>query len=101
MLLDSLDHQRLRVRGLIALVVTVAPVADEVDDDVVAEATAEGKREPDRRDRGFGIVRVHVDDRRRKPRRGRSEKRVERLSAGSVVNPTWLFAITWSVPPVE
>ena len=31
-------HQRLRVRGLVLLVVAEAPVADEVDDDVVAEA---------------------------------------------------------------
>ena len=41
-----------------------APVADEVDDDVVAEARAVGEREPDRRDRRLGIVGVDVDDRR-------------------------------------
>ena len=29
------------------------------------------------------------------------EYRVERPLSGSVVNPTWLFAIRWSVPPVE
>ena len=28
------------------------------------------------------------------------EYRVERPSSGSVVNPTWLLAMTWSVPPV-
>ena len=28
------------------------------------------------------------------------EYRVERPSSGSVVNPTWLFAIRCSVPPV-
>ena len=49
--------------GLVLLVVAVAPVADEVDDDVVAEAAAEGHREPDRRDRGLGVVGVDVDDR--------------------------------------
>ena len=28
------------------------------------------------------------------------EYRVERPSSGSVVKPTWLLAIRWSVPPV-
>ena len=27
--------------------------------------------------------------------------RVERLSSGSVVKPTWLFTMMWMVPPVE
>jgi hypothetical protein len=61
---DPLGHQRLRERGFVALVVTVAPVADEIDDDVAAEAPAEGERKPDRRDRRFRIVGVDVDDRR-------------------------------------
>ncbi len=61
--LDLLDHQRLRVGGLVLLVVAEAAVADEVDHDVVAEAAAVGEREPDRRDRGFGVVGVDVDDR--------------------------------------
>ena len=63
MLLDPLDHQRLRVGRLVPLVVAVAPVADEVDDDVVPEAAPEAEREPDRRDRRLGIVGVDVDDR--------------------------------------
>ena len=61
---DPLRHQRLRERRLVALVVAVAPVADEIDDDVAAEAPPEGECEPDRRDRGLGVVGVHVDDRR-------------------------------------
>ena len=56
-------HQRLRVRGLVLLVVAVAPVADEVDDDVVAEAAPVGEREPDRGERRLGVVGVDVDDR--------------------------------------
>ena len=60
---DALRHQRLRVRRLVLLVVAEAPVADEVDDDVVAEAAAVREREPDRRDRRLGVVGVDVDDR--------------------------------------
>jgi hypothetical protein len=41
------DHQRLRVRGLVLLVVAEAAVADEIDDDVVAELLPVGEREPD------------------------------------------------------
>ena len=61
---DARSHQRLRVRRLVLLVVSETPVADEVDDDVVAEAPPEREREPYGGDRSFGIVGVHVDDRR-------------------------------------
>ena len=61
--LDLLDHERLRVGGLVLLVVAEAAVADEVDDDVVAEAAAIGERQAHGRDRGLGVVGVHVDDR--------------------------------------
>ena len=47
LLLDALGLQRLRVRGLVLLVVAEAPVADEVDDDVVAELLAVREGEPD------------------------------------------------------
>ena len=60
---DRLDHQRLRVGGLVLLVVPEAAVADEVDDHVVVEAPPERHREPDRRDRRLGIVGVDVHDR--------------------------------------
>ena len=63
MLCDLGNHQRLRVRSLVLLVVPEAAISHEVDDDVALEAAAEREREPDRRDRGFGIVRVDVDDR--------------------------------------
>ena len=63
-LLDQLVHERLRVARLVALVVAEAPVADEVDDDVVAEARAERHGQADRRDGGLGVVGVHVHDRR-------------------------------------
>ena len=62
--LDLAGHDRLRVRGLVLLVVAEAPVADQVDDDVVAEARAVGEREPDGRDRRLRVVGVDVDDRR-------------------------------------
>ena len=60
---DRRSEERLRVGGLVLLVVPVAPVADEVDDDVVAEAASVREREPHRGDRRLGIVGVHVDDR--------------------------------------
>ena len=64
MRVDLPRHDRLGIGGLVLLVVAEAAVADEVDDDVVAEAGAIGEREPDRGDRGLGIVGVDVDDRR-------------------------------------
>ena len=49
LLLDPLGHERLGVRGLVLLVVAEPAVADEVDDDVVAELLAIREREPDGR----------------------------------------------------
>ena len=49
--------------GLVALVVAVTAVADEIDHDVAPEPPAERQREPDRRDRRLGVVGVDVDDR--------------------------------------
>ena len=46
--LDDFVHRRLRVRGLVLLVVAEAPVADEVDDHVAPELLAEGHREAHR-----------------------------------------------------
>ena len=60
---DRRSHQRLRVGGLVLLVVAEAAVADEVDDHVAAEPLAVGQREPDRRERRRGVVGVDVDDR--------------------------------------
>ncbi len=61
---DHLVHAGLGERGLVALVVPVAPVADHVDDDVFLEHVAELEGQPDRADRRFGIVAVDVEDRR-------------------------------------
>ena len=41
---DPLGLQRLRVRGLVLLVVAEPAIADEVDDDVVAELLPVGER---------------------------------------------------------
>ena len=62
--LDEVVHERLRHRGVVALVVAAAAVADEVDDDVLVELLAERERElGDPHDR-LGVVAVHVEDRR-------------------------------------
>ena len=50
--------------GLVGLVVAVAPVADEVDDDVLAERLAELERELHHAHARLGVVAVHVEDRR-------------------------------------
>ena len=61
--LDPLDLQGLRVGRLVLLLVAEAPVADEVDDEVVAELGAVGERETDGAEGCVGVVRVDVDDR--------------------------------------
>ena len=61
--LDPFDHERLRVRRVVLLVVPEAAVADEVDHEVVAELRAVGESQPHRRERCLGIVGVDVHDR--------------------------------------
>ena len=61
--LDPLVHLRLRVGGLVAFVVPVAPVADQVDQHVLVEAVPVRHGEPHRREAGLGVVGVDVDDR--------------------------------------
>ena len=63
LLRDPRHHQRLRVGRLVLFLMAEAPVADEVDDDVVPELVPVGHREPDRGDRRLGVVGVDVDDR--------------------------------------
>ena len=63
-LLISAVHLRLRVGRLVGLVVAEAAVADQVDDDVVAELLAEGERQADGADARLHVVGVDVDDRR-------------------------------------
>ena len=62
--LDQRVHLRLRERRLVRLVVTEAPVADHVDDDVLVELLAEREGELDDPHAGLGVVPVHVEDRR-------------------------------------
>ena len=61
--LDLGVHLGLGVGGLVGLVVPEAPVADQVDQDVVAELLAEGEGQPDGADAGRHVVGVDVDDR--------------------------------------
>ena len=63
-LADELVHARLSERGLVGLVVAVAAVAEQVDDDVLVEGLAERERESHDAHGRLGIVAVHVEDRR-------------------------------------
>ena len=63
-LVDERVHARLREGRLVGLVVSVAPVAHEVDDDVLVEGLAELERQRDDAHGRFGVVAVHVEDRR-------------------------------------
>ena len=61
---DRLVHQRLRERGLVALVVAVTPVAEHVDDERLLEFLPKLGRDLGGEDDGFRIVAVDVKDRR-------------------------------------
>jgi hypothetical protein len=61
---DPLVEQRLGEARLVALVVAVTPVADEVDHHVFLEALAIGESQPHAVHHGLRIVPVHVEDRR-------------------------------------
>ena len=63
LVVDPLDHERLRVGRLVLLVVAEAAVADDVDHEVVAELRPVGEGEPHRAQRRLGVVGVDVDDR--------------------------------------
>ena len=60
---DPLDQQRLGIRRLVLLLMAVPAVADQVDHEVLAELAPVRSGEPDRAQRSFGVVGVHVDDR--------------------------------------
>ena len=64
LVVDPLDHERLRVCRLVLLVVPEAAIADEVDHDVVTELPAIGQRQPNGAEGGLWIVGVDVDDRK-------------------------------------
>ena len=61
--LDPLVHQRLGVGRLVALVVAVAAVADQIDQRVLMELVAVRHRQPHRAEARLGVVGVDVDDR--------------------------------------
>ena len=60
--LDLRVHLRLRVRGLVGLVVPEAAVADQVDQHVVTELLAKRERQAHRADARRHVVGVDVDD---------------------------------------
>jgi len=60
--LDQVVHQRLGHRGVVALVVPAAAVADEVDDDVPLEFLTVGEGELRDPHHGLGVVPVDVED---------------------------------------
>jgi hypothetical protein len=62
--LDLGVHQRLGHRRVVAFVVAEAAVAEHVDDHVLAEHLAIFGGDLGGEDHGFGIVAVHVEDRR-------------------------------------
>ena len=61
---DLLVHHRLGERRLVALVVAVPAVAEHVDDDRLVEFLPELGRDLGGEHHGFGIVAVHMEDRR-------------------------------------
>ena len=60
---DGLVQHRLGELGLVALVVAVAPVAQQVDEHVGAELLAVVQRDLHGQAHGLGVVAVHVEDR--------------------------------------
>ncbi len=61
---DGAIHDRLRERRLVRLVVTMPPITEHVDDDILLEAVTElGGESRDMHDR-LGIVAVHMKNRR-------------------------------------
>jgi hypothetical protein len=62
-LLDRRVHDRLRVAGVVALVVAVAPVADHVDDDVLGEGLPECEGELHHAHARLRVVAVDMEDR--------------------------------------
>jgi hypothetical protein len=62
MLLDGLILQRLGEGRLVALVVAVAAVADQVDQEILLEAGAVGVGQPGHLDAGGRVVGIDVDD---------------------------------------
>ena len=60
--LDEVVHEGLRHRGVVALVVAAAAVADEVNDDVSFELLAVRECELGHAHDGLGVVAVHVED---------------------------------------
>lgn len=64
LLVDQGVHLRVGELRVVGLVVTAAPVADEVDHDVLVERLPELEGEPRDADHGLRVVAVHVDDRR-------------------------------------
>ena len=98
---DDVVHRGLGHRGVVALVVPAAAVADHVDHDVVVPALPVLHGQLGHPDAGLGVVAVHVEDRRADHLRDVGAVLRLREASGAVVNPTWLLMTTCTVPPVR
>ena len=99
---DALVHERLGVARVVALVVAVAAVADEVDDHVLVERSGGSRRRagpPGRRPRGRRRSRGRSAPGPSWPRRSGTPRCGP--TAGAVVKPSWLLMTTCTVPPVR
>ena len=67
MRLDRRVEHRLRVHRLVGLVVSLATIAHEIDEEVLAESLTIREAEPHRCDARFGVVAIHVEDRNLEP----------------------------------
>ena len=64
-MLDQVVHLGLRETWIVAFVVAAAPVADQIDHDILVESLSIGKGQSGGADAGVGIVAVDVKHRSR------------------------------------
>jgi hypothetical protein len=101
MLADRLVHQRLRGGRFVGLVVTVAAIADEIDEDVLVESLAVLERQARRETAASGSSPFTWKTGASIIFATSEQYGVERASGGSlVVKPIWLLMMMCTVPPL-